>query len=174
MRDFHRIWKLGIVLVCLLAVAACGGTSSASTSTSSSPSISTSLSSSTSTVSSSSTATSSTAGAQTAACNGVTNINQALVSLSGVSVDTTVGDVRAAQLKVINAVNDLHSRVPTADGTLLSQVTTANAQLTAKLAGYPDSTAIGHTSETVQDVKTRVSAAQAKTMQLAGKLNCSV
>jgi hypothetical protein len=174
MRYFHNTWRLGIVLVCLLAVAACGGTSSPSTSTVSTPSISTSLTSTTPSTSSSSTSTASTAVAQSALCNGVTTINQALVSLSGVSVDTTVGDVRAAQLKVVNAVNAIHSSVPTADGTLLSQITAANAQLTAKLAGYPDSTAIGHTSETVQDVKTKVSDAQGKTMQLAGKLNCSV
>jgi hypothetical protein len=116
----------------------------------------------------------STAVAQSALCNGVTNINQALVSLSSVNADTTVGEVRAAQVKVTNAVNAIHSRVPTADGTLLSQITTANAQLTAKLAGYPDSTPIGHTSETVQDVKTKVSDTQDKTAQLANKLNCSV
>jgi hypothetical protein len=116
----------------------------------------------------------STAVAQSAACNGITNINQALASLSSVNASTTVGDVRAAQLKVINAVNAIHSQVPTADGTLLSQITTANAQLTAKLAGYTDSTPIGHTSDTVQDVKTKVSDAQAKTTQLADKLNCTV
>jgi hypothetical protein len=172
LRYFHNMWRLGVLLVCLLAVAACGGTSGAATTSSSSTSKT--LVSSTPMSSSSGTPTSATAGAQTAACNGVSTINQALVSLSGVNVDTTVGDVRAAQLKVINAVNALHSRVPAADGTMLSEITTANAQLTAKLAGYPDSTAIGHTSETVQDVKTKVSDAQAKTMQLAGKLNCSV
>jgi len=116
----------------------------------------------------------STAVAQSAVCDGVTNINQALASLSNVNADTTVGDVRTAQVKVTNAVNAIHSKVPTADGALLSQITTANAELTAKLAGYTDSTPIGHTSETVQDVKTKVSNAQDKTTQLADKLNCSV
>jgi hypothetical protein len=125
-------------------------------------------------MSSSYTATPGTPAAQTAACNGVAQINQALVNLSNVTVDTTVGDVRAAQLKVLNTANSIHSQVPNADGTYLAQITTASAQLTAKLAGYPNSTTIGHTSETVQDVKTRVSDAQAKTTQLADKMNCKV
>ena len=119
MRYFHNMWRLGGLLVCLLAVAACSGTSN--TATTSSSSTSKTPISSTPMSSSSGTATSATGGAQTALCNGVSTINQALVSLSGVSVDTTVGDVRAAQLKVVNAVYAIHSRVPTADGTLLSQ-----------------------------------------------------
>jgi hypothetical protein len=160
MRYFHNIWRLGLVLVCLLAVAACGGTSTTATATKA-PASPSAMS-------------TSTAVAQSALCNGVTNINQALVSLSSVNANTTVGDVRAAQVKVINAVDAIHSHVPTADGTLLSQITTANAQLTAKLAGYTDSTPIGHTSDTVQDVKTKVSDTQAKTTQLANKLNCTV
>jgi hypothetical protein len=163
MRYFHNTWRLGPVLVCLLAVAACGGTSTPATSATATKAPASPAAMSTST-----------AVAQSTLCNGVTNMNQALASLSSVNANTTVGDVRAAQVKVTNAVNAIHSRVPTADGTLLSQITTANAQLTAKLVGYTDSTPIGHTSETVQDVKTKVSDAQAKTTQLANNLNCSV
>src|SRR5271166_3765588 len=165
MRYFHNTWRLGLVLVCLLAVAACGGTSTTAT---------TATATATKAPASPAAMSTSTAVAQSALCTGVTNINQALVSLSSVNVNTTVGDVRAAQVKVINAVDAIHSRVPAADGTLVSQITTANAQLTAKLAGYTDSTPIGHTSDTVQDVKTKVSDTQAKTTQLANKLNCSV
>src|SRR5215472_15128733 len=162
MRYFHNTWRLGLVLFCLLAVAACGGTTATGTATATkAPASPTAMS-------------TSTAVAQSALCDGVTNINQALTSLSNVNADTTVGEVRAAQVKVTNAVNAIHSKVPTADGTLLSEITTANAQLTAKLAGYTDSTPIGHTSETVQDVKTKVSNAQGKTTQLADTLNCSV
>jgi len=160
MRYFHNTWRLGPVLVCLLAVAACGGTSTPATTATKVPASPTAMS-------------TSTAVAQSALCDGVTNINQALASLSNVNADTTVGDVRAAQVTVTNAVNAIHSKVPTADGTLLSQITTANAQLTAKLVGYADSTPIGHTSETVQDVKTKVSDTQTKTTQLANELNCS-
>jgi hypothetical protein len=115
---------------------------------------------------------SSTAVSQTVACSGVTKINQALASLATVNVNTTVGDVRAAQTKVTNAVSAIYTRVPTAEGGLLSQITAANIQLTAKLAGYPDSTPIGHTSDTVQDIKLKVSNAQNKTATLSSKLNC--
>jgi hypothetical protein len=163
MRYFHNTWRLGLVLVCLLAVAACGGTSTTATTPTATKAPASPAAMSTST-----------AVAQSTLCNGVTNINQALVSLSSVNANTTVGDVRAAQVKVSNAVNAIHSLVPTADGTLLNQITTANAQLTAKLAGYTASTPIGQTSETVQDVKTKVSDTQAKTTQLANKLNCSM
>ncbi len=167
MRYFHNTWRLGLVLVCLLAVAACGGTSTTAA-TATTATTATKVPDSPAAVSTS------TAVAQSALCSGVTNINQALVSLSSVNASMTVGDVRAAQVKVNSAVDAIHSRVPTADGTLLSQITTANAQLTAKLAGYTDSTPIGHTSDTVQDVKTKVSDTQAKTTQLADKLNCTV
>ena len=172
MRFFHNTWKLGAVLVCLLALAACGGTTSGNTTSTSSKS--TTPISSTPMSSNSSTATPGTPVAQTAACNGVAKINQALVTLSGVTVDTTVGDVRAAQIKILNTANSIHSQVPAANGTLLAQITTASAELTAKLAGYPNSTTIGHTSETVQDVKTKVSNAQAKTTQLANNMNCKL
>ena len=166
MRYFHNTWRLGLVLVCLLAVAACGGTSTTATTATTATA--------TKAPGSPVAMSTSTAVAQSALCNGVTTINQALVSLSSVNANATVGDVRAVQVKVTSAVNAIHSRVPTADGALLNQITTANAQLTAKLAGYTDSTPIGHTSETVQDVKTKVSDTQAKTTQLANKLNCSV
>ena len=159
-------------MVCLLAVAACSGTSGNTTTSSSSKS--TTPITSTPMSSNSSTATPGTPVAQTAACKGVVQINQALVNLSNVTVDTTVGDVRAAQLKVLNTANAIHSQIPAANGTLLAQITTASAQLTAKLAGYPNSTTIGHTSETVQDVKTKVSDAQAKTTQLANNMNCKL
>jgi hypothetical protein len=84
-----------------------------------------------------------------------------------------VGDVKTAQRRVTNTLNAIASRIPSADGQLLSQLRSANAQLTAKIAGYPDETPIGQTSVKVQDLKARVATAQSKTSSLASKLNCA-
>ena len=147
---------LVVMLVSVLAVAAC----------SSSP-----ASRSTSDPTSDPTATS-TAPAKAVVCNGVTTINQALASLANANVSTTVGDVRAVQMKVANAVSTIQAQHPTDPQGFVSKVSAANDKLTEKLAGYPDRTPIGQTSTTIQDLKTRVADAQGKAAQLAANLGC--
>lgn len=115
---------------------------------------------------------SSASSAKASACNGLSTINQALTSLSGTQVNTTVGDVQAAQQKVTNAVNTISSKIPAASGPLLDQIKAANDQLTAKLAGYPPNTPIGQTSVKVQDVKTAAASAQSKATAIASRLKC--
>jgi hypothetical protein len=111
--------------------------------------------------------------AKAAACSGLTTISQTLTSLLSVNANTTVGDVKAVQAKVTNALNAIESRVPNASGQLVNQIRSANDQLTAKLQGYPDSTPIGRTSATIQDIRARAASAQAKTTLLATALRCS-
>ena len=144
-----RVSLLIVLLIMMLMLAACGSSSA----TTQPP------------------AGSSTSSAKATACNGLSTINQALTSLSGTQVNTTVGDVQAAQQKVTNAVNTI-AKIPAASGPLLDQIKAANDQLTAKLAGYPPNTPIGQTSVKVQDVKTTAASAQSKTTAIASRLKC--
>jgi hypothetical protein len=156
MRRSH-IPLLIVLLVALLVVAGCGSSttsSSSATPTSAATAIST-------------------GSAMASACNGVTTINQALTSLSNITINATVGDVKAAQAKVANAVTMIQALHPTDPQGLVSQVNAANNKLTEKIAGYPDQTPIGQTSDTVQDVKTRVADAQSKTAKLDTELKCT-
>ena len=114
-----------------------------------------------------------TGSAKVAACNGVMTMNQALSSLSNINASATVGDVKAAQAKVAKAATTVQAKIPADQEGALSQISEANAKLTEKLAGYPDSTPIGQTSTTAQDIKTRAAEVQNKTDQLASALNCT-
>jgi hypothetical protein len=147
------------MLAALLAIAGCGATTSSSTGSSA-----------TSTPSAMAT---STGAVRTAACNGVNTINQALSNLSTATSSVTVGDVKSAQMKVANAVNNIQMQHPTDPQGLVNQVSTANQKLTEKLAGYPDTTPIGQTSDTVQDVKAKAATAQGKAQQLGTELQCT-
>jgi len=148
---------LVVMLVALLVVAGCDSSTTSSSNTTSS---------------SAATATA-TGSAKATACNGVTTINQALTSLSNISVSATVGDVKAAQAKVANAVTIIEAQHPSDPQGLVSQVSVANDKLTEKIAGYPNRTPIGQTSDTVQDMKTKVADAQSKTDKLAAELKCT-
>lgn len=145
------VWTLVVMLVATLMLAACGSNSTPAASPSGT----------------------STAPAKTAVCNGVTGINQALTSLSGVSVNSTVGQVKSAQQRVANRLNAIESRMPSGSGALLSQIKSANDQLATKIQGYPDTTPIGQTSVNIQDLKATVANAQAQTARLATALNCN-
>jgi hypothetical protein len=146
---------LVVMLASLLALAACGSTA-ASNAVSNPPSAATA-----------------TRPAKAAACNGVMTINQALSSLSDINASATVGDVKAVQAKVAKAVTTVQAHVTTNQEGIVSQISAANAKLTEKLAGYPDTTPIGQTSTTVQDIKTKAADVQNKTAQLASALNCT-
>ena len=149
------ISMLLVMLISLLAVAACGSSSASNAASKPPP-----------------TATSS-ASAKAVTCNSVTTINQALTSLSSITVSTTVGDVKAAQAKVANAAKEIQAQHPTDPQGFVSQVSAANDKLTEKLAGYPDQTPIGQTSDTAPDLKAKVADAQGKTEQLAAELKCT-
>jgi hypothetical protein len=111
--------------------------------------------------------------AQIAACNNVTNINQALTSLSNVNASTTVGEVKNDQAKITSSVSTMASRVSAADNVTLALLTTANAQLTSKLASYPDQTPIGKTSVNVQGIKSSAANVQSQTTKLSSDLKCT-
>lgn len=157
-----RVALLTVLIVALLAVAACTTTSPTATSP-------TGAATAPATTSPSGTAT---ASAKTAACNGLATVNQALTSVAGLNANTTVGEVKAAQVKVTNALNAIDALIPSASGDLLNQVKSANEQVAAAIQPYPDSTPIGQTSAKVQDLKAAVANAQTKTTQLASTLQC--
>jgi maltose-binding protein MalE len=110
--------------------------------------------------------------AKSVACSGLATVGQVLASLSDTKVTATVGDVQSAQQKVTDALNKIESKIPAASGQMLDQIRSANDQLTAKLQGYPPETPIGQTSVTVQEIKSSVASAQAKTTVLATALKC--
>jgi hypothetical protein len=148
-----------VMLVALLVIAGCGSnTSSSSNSNASSGAPATATS---------------TTSAKTTACKGVSGINQALTSLSNITVDTTVGDVKAAQAKITNAMATIQAQHPIDNQGLVGQVSAANDKLTEKIAGYPNQTPIGKTSDNVQDMKARVADAQTKTKKLGTELDCA-
>jgi hypothetical protein len=138
---------LAIIVTALLLLAACGATPT--------------------------TATTSGTSAKAKACAGLATINSTLTSLLSVNASTTVGDVRQAQTKITNALDTVDSHVPGPPGDLSRQIRSANAQLTDKVEGYPDSTPIGQTSESVQDIKAKATNAQAKVSLLTTALKCS-
>jgi hypothetical protein len=137
------------MLAALLLLAACGSTPTASGTTPPS------------------------ASAKEAACAGLATINSTLTKLLSTNASTTVGEVKAAQTKITNALNTVDSHVPGAPGDLSRQIRSANAQLTDKIQGYPDSTPIGQTSENVQDIKAKAANAQAKVSLFTTLLKCS-
>jgi hypothetical protein len=106
------------------------------------------------------------------ACSGLAAINATLATLLNANVNTTVGDVKAVQQKVATTLNAVESRVPSSSEGRVGQITSANEQLGAKIAGYPDATPIGQTLDTVQNLKTNVASAQAKTVLLATAIKC--
>lgn len=162
MRRRHYTWPLIAVAIISLALAACSldpagagsGNAAARSATTATP------------------AASATASARTIACRGLTTINGTLATLLSANVNTTVGQVKSVQQKVTNTLNAVESRVPSSSEGLVGQIRSANDQLGAKLEGYPDTTPIGQTSDTVQNIKTNVASAQAKTTLLALALKC--
>jgi hypothetical protein len=157
------------VVACLLVVAACGGTSSAAVA----PTVTSPPSKTTTTATSKTTATSATsATSYTAACNGVAQVNQSLTTLSDVNPNTTVGDVKTAQAKVTAQVAVIKPLIPAAETGVVSEISAANTQLSAQIAGYPNQTLISKTSVNVAGVKSTVATAQTKTNNLNSMLNC--
>ncbi len=107
-------------------------------------------------------------------CPSLTTINQALTQLATVGEQTTVGDVKAAQQKVTNALTTL-SQLPLPSGNgsnALSALQSANDQLTAAIKDLPDTATIAQVSSGLQDFKSKVTQAQASATRLASALKC--
>jgi hypothetical protein len=160
---------VAIVLVSLLALAACS-TTSTSVSTSAAPAHSTSKTSAVAAVAPASTATVATGHT---ACASLARINQKLGSLLTAGANTTVGEVKAIQQRVTNTLNSIQARIPASSGALLTQVRTANAQLTAQLQGYSDTTPISKTPVSPTKLKAAVLYAQSRVTQLGASLKCA-
>lgn len=107
-------------------------------------------------------------------CPYLTTINQALTQLATVGEQTTVGDVKAAQQKVTNALTGL-SQIPLPSGNgsdALSALQSANDQLTAAIKDLPDTATIAQVSSGLQDFKSKVTQAQASATRLTSALKC--
>lgn len=124
----------------------------------------------TTTTSTSGANTSASAGAASKLCQRLATINQSLTQLSTVGDNTTVGEVKAAQQKITDALAAL-GRLP-GEGTALSSLQAANDQLAAAIKDQPDSATMGQVSVKLQDFKGKVTQAQTAATKLSSVLKC--
>ena len=104
-------------------------------------------------------------------CQRLTTINQSLTQLSNVGEQTTVGEVKAIQQKITNALGVL-TKLPGGGGSALSDLQNANNELTAMTKDKPDSATIGEVSPRLQDFKDKVAKAQTAATKLSSTLKC--
>lgn len=149
-------------LSALLMLAACGPSTTSTTSHSEIA---------TATASHSKTATASALGA---VCPNLATINQSLTSLSTVNANTPVGEVQAMQRNVTSALNRLVVLVPSSSSPMLIQVQSADNQLAATLKSYPATATMGQTGIDLNGLKIKAAAAQGKATQLASTLKCTL
>ena len=104
-------------------------------------------------------------------CQRLTAVNQALAGLAGVGDNTTVGEVKAAQQKLTNALN-AYAALPGGGGDTLSKIQAANDQLGAALRDLPDSATVGQIGPRLQGFKDIVAQAQSAATKLTSTLSC--
>ncbi len=141
-------WTMVVWGILLLGLAGCGSTSSPSPSATS------------------------TAGARANVCQRLTTINQSLITLSNIGENTTVGEVKSLQAKISTALTGIDKLIPGDMGPTLSNLQSANYQLSEAIEDYPDNATIGQTSTRLEGFKGHVAKAQAATAKLTSGLKC--
>lgn len=112
-----------------------------------------------------------TATATSKPCQRIATIDQTLTQLSTVGDNTTVGEVKAIQQKLTTALDAL-DKLPGTDGSALSNLQSANDQLTEAIKDLPDSATVGQIGPRFQVFRGKVSQAQAAVAKLASTLHC--
>lgn len=112
-----------------------------------------------------------TATATSKPCQRIATIDQTLTQLSTVGDNTTVGEVKAIQQKLTTALDAL-DKLPGTDGSALSNLQSANDQLTEAIKDLPDSATVGQIGPRFQEFRGKVSQAQAAVAKLASTLHC--
>lgn len=105
-------------------------------------------------------------------CQRLTTINQSLTQLANVGEKTTIGEVKAAQQKLTNALNAVPA-LPGNAGDALSKLQSANDQLAAAIKDIPDSATVGEVGPRLQDFKGKVTQAQESATKLTSTLKCT-
>lgn len=105
-------------------------------------------------------------------CQRLANVNQALKQASTIGTNTTVGEVKAVQQKLTNALNKLE-QLPGSGDSALKDLQAANDQLAATIAGLPDSATVGQVSSQLQTFQSRVAKAQTAVTKLTSTLHCA-
>lgn len=111
-------------------------------------------------------------GAASQFCQRLANVNQALKQAATIGTNTTVGEVKAAQQKLTNALNKLEE-LPGSGDSALKDLQSANDQLAATIAGLPDSAQVGQVSSQLQAFQSRVAKAQTAVTRLTSTLHCA-
>ncbi|HKS91000.1 MAG TPA: hypothetical protein VJQ83_03655 [Tepidiformaceae bacterium] len=114
-----------------------------------------------------------TATATSKPCQRIATLDQTLTQLSTVGDNTTVGEVKAIQQKLTTAL-DAVDKLPGTDGSALSNLQSANDQLTEAIKDLPDSATVGQVGPRFQAFKGKVSEAQTAVAKLASTLHCGV
>jgi phage-related minor tail protein len=114
----------------------------------------------------------STAGVTDKICQGLAAVEQPLNQLANVGDQTTVGEVKALQQKVTNALGVLTKIPGLSDSSALSQLQQANDELTAAIQGQPDDATMGQVGPKFQDFKSKVAQAQSKLNSMKSTFKC--
>ena len=104
-------------------------------------------------------------------CQRLVAVNQSLTQLSTVGSNTSVGEVKARQQQLSNALDAL-GKVPVGSGDTLNQLQSANDQLAEEIKDLPDSATVGEVGPRLQDFQSKVSQAQAAATKLNSTLRC--
>jgi len=141
---------LALVVASLLLLVGCGSTGGGSTSSGSGAST----------------------GASSQVCQRLANVDQSLKQAATIGTNTTVGEVKASQQKLTDALNKLE-QLPGSRDTALKDLQTANDQFAATIAGLPDSAQVGQVSSQLQTFQSRVAKAQTAVTKLTSTLHCA-
>ncbi len=105
-------------------------------------------------------------------CQGLASVEQPLNQLANVGDQTTVGEVKALQQKVTNALSVLTKVPGLSDSSALSDLQQANDQLAAAIKDQPDSATMGQVGPKLQDFKSKVAQAQSKLNSMKSTFKC--
>lgn len=111
-------------------------------------------------------------GATSKLCQGVAKANQALSQLSTAGDNMTVGQVKAIQQKLTTALNAL-AKLPAGGGSALSNLKSANDQLTAAIGNLPDSASVSQAGPQLQNLKGKAAQAQTAVTRAGSTLHCT-
>jgi len=105
-------------------------------------------------------------------CQGLASVEQPLNQLANVGDQTTVGEVKALQQKLITALGVLGKIPGLSDSSALSSLQQANDELTATIKDQPDSATMGQVGPKLQDFKSKVAQAQSKVNSMKSTFKC--
>ena len=104
-------------------------------------------------------------------CQPLGTVSQTLTQLASIGDDTTIGEVKAAQQKLANALKAL-AALPGSRGSAYDSIKSMSDQLAAAVKSQPDSATVGQAGPKLQGLKAKMAQVQAAATTLASSLNC--